>query len=159
MTITRAYWLRRAVLLALAVAVFSGDAYAQPGRADKSKSAPAHSENPRGCGTPGGLPGPDLHVYRPGHDPSELDAARWGAGFLPLRQGLGGEPTSQWRPQPGLHCQLLRFVLSKEDGRKLIDRLSADKFHEVRIRFTIDRERELVGPGWRYLARISSVQV
>lgn len=60
---------------------------------------------------------------------------------------------------PGSSVNFLRFVLSKEDGRKLIDRLSADKFYEARIRFTIDREREPVGPGWRYLARISAVEL
>ena len=60
---------------------------------------------------------------------------------------------------PGATVNLLRFVLPKEDGRKLIDRLTADKMYDARIRFTIDREREPVSRGWLYLARINSVEL
>src|SRR5262249_12871766 len=55
--------------------------------------------------------------------------------------------------------KLLRFVLPLEEGRKLIDELSADKTYDARIRFRIEREPNLFGNGWAYLARISSVEV
>ena len=54
---------------------------------------------------------------------------------------------------------LIRFILPKEQARKLIGDLSAVRKYEARIRFKIDRERDILGQGWRYLALISSVEV
>jgi hypothetical protein len=55
--------------------------------------------------------------------------------------------------------KLVRFILPIEEGRKLIDQLSADKKYDARIRFRIEREPNLFGNGWAYLARINSVEV
>ena len=54
---------------------------------------------------------------------------------------------------------LIRFVLPKEEGRKLIAQLNATQTYEARIRFTIDRQRGFLNQGWDYLGRISSVEV
>ncbi|MCI0743232.1 MAG: hypothetical protein L0Y72_29750 [Gemmataceae bacterium] len=60
---------------------------------------------------------------------------------------------------PDSTVNIIRFLLPKEEGRKLFERLSAEKLYEARITFTIDRERPVLGPGWVYLARISSVEL
>ena len=78
--------------------------------------------------------------------------------FLFVRDAEGSQ-LPNFGLSPDSTVNLLRFVLPKEEGRKLINQLNAGKMYEATIRFTIDRERELVGPGWRYLARISTVEV
>jgi hypothetical protein len=67
---------------------------------------------------------------------------------LPSR-GLGPDST----------VNLIRFILPKEAGRTLIDQLSAAQKYEARIRFRVERERDVLGSGWSYLARISSVEL
>jgi hypothetical protein len=64
------------------------------------------------------------------------------------RGGIGPEST----------VKLIRFLLSKEDGRKLIDQLSAAQKYQARIGFRIEREKGLFGE-WRYLARIHTVEL
>ncbi len=60
---------------------------------------------------------------------------------------------------PDSTVNIIRFLLPREEGRKLFERLSAEKLYEARITFTIDRERPVLSPGWVYLARISSVEL
>jgi hypothetical protein len=60
---------------------------------------------------------------------------------------------------PDSTVNLIRFVVSKEEGRKLIERLSAGQMYEAQIRFTVQRQQAFLGQGWDYLAIISSVEV
>lgn len=53
----------------------------------------------------------------------------------------------------------IRFILPKEEARKLIDQLSAARKYEARIRFKIDRERDLFNQGWLHLAKINTVEL
>jgi hypothetical protein len=60
---------------------------------------------------------------------------------------------------PDSTVNLIRFILPKEEGRRLIEQLSADRKYEARIQFRIERESDVFGKGWRYLGKISSVEV
>jgi len=60
---------------------------------------------------------------------------------------------------PSSSLNILRFVLPREDGRKLIDQLTAGRMYEARIRFRIDRQKDLFGQNWEYFARINSVEL
>lgn len=82
-----------------------------------------------------------------------------GGDFFLFVQDAEGSQLPNTGISPDSTVNLLRFVLPKEEGRRLINQLNAGKMYEARLRFTIDREREPLGPGWRYLARISSVEV
>jgi hypothetical protein len=53
----------------------------------------------------------------------------------------------------------IRFILPKEEGRRLIEELSAAHKYEARIRFKIERERDLFNQGWVYIGRISTVEL
>jgi len=78
--------------------------------------------------------------------------------FLFVEDGEGNKlPNRGFTPDATIN--LIRFVISKEDGHKLIERLNAGQMYNARIRFTIDRERELIGRGWLYLARVSLIEV
>jgi hypothetical protein len=59
---------------------------------------------------------------------------------------------------PDATINLIRFVLPRAGGKKLLERLNAGQMYEARIRFTIARQRALVGQSWQYLAMISSVE-
>ena len=79
--------------------------------------------------------------------------------FFLFVKDLEGSQLPNTGISPDSSVNLLRFVLPKEEGRKLFDRLNASKFYEANIRFTIDREREIVTGAWRYLAKISSIEL
>lgn len=60
---------------------------------------------------------------------------------------------------PDSTVNLIRFILPKEEGRRLIEQLSAARKYEARIQFRVERERDIFGQGWRYLGKINSVDL
>jgi len=60
---------------------------------------------------------------------------------------------------PDSTVNLIRFIYPVEEGRKLFDLMSAREKYEARIRFKIERERNVLGNGWVFIGRISSIEV
>jgi len=84
---------------------------------------------------------------------------RAGDNFFLFLEDLEGSQLPSGGLSPDSTVNLIRFVLPKEEGRKLIDQLTATRKYEARVRFRIDREKDLFGQGWRYLGLISSVDL
>jgi hypothetical protein len=78
--------------------------------------------------------------------------------FLFVQDAEGNKhPNRGYTPDGTIN--LIRFILPKQEGLKLIERLDPSQMYEARIRFTVERQRALVGQRWDYLARISLVEV
>lgn len=90
--------------------------------------------------------------------PRWLERANSGDFFLFVKDLEGTQlPNRGFNPSSTIN--LIRFVLPKEDARKLIDRLDPGQMYQARITFRVDREKDLFGQNWLYLARISSVEL
>lgn len=59
---------------------------------------------------------------------------------------------------PDASINLIRFVLPREEGKRLIEELSAAEKYQARIRFRVDRQKGLFD-AWNYYAMISSVEI
>jgi hypothetical protein len=59
---------------------------------------------------------------------------------------------------PDATINLIRFVLPREEGKRLIEELSAAKKYQARIRFRVDRQKGLFD-AWCYFGMISSVEI
>ena len=79
--------------------------------------------------------------------------------FFVMVQDLEGSSLPNNGLGPDSTVNIIRFLLPKEEGRKLFERLNAQKLYDASITFTIDREPPVLGYGWVYLARISSVEL
>jgi len=84
---------------------------------------------------------------------------RAGEHFFLFIEDLEGSQLPAGGLGPDSSVNLIRFILPKEEGRKLIDQLSAARKYEARIRFRVERERDIFGTGWRYLGRIDAVEL
>ena len=84
---------------------------------------------------------------------------RSGENFFLFVEDLEGSQLPAGGLSPDSTVNLIRFLLPKEEGRKLIDQLAANRKYEARIQFRVERERDIFGQGWRYLGKISSVEL
>src|SRR5262245_20382297 len=80
-------------------------------------------------------------------------------GFYIFVQDLEGTRLPRQGFTPAGLNNSLRFVLPKDEGRKVIERLSTTQLHEARIRFRVSRVRNTITGEWQYLARISAVEL
>ena len=78
--------------------------------------------------------------------------------FLLLEDAEGSRmPSSGISPDSTVN--LIRFIYPVEEGRKLFDQMIARDKYEARTRFKIERERNVLGNGWVFIGRISSIEV
>jgi hypothetical protein len=84
---------------------------------------------------------------------------RAGDSFFLFIQDVEGNKLPNRCFSPESTVNYFRFVLPKGEGKRLIDRLNPDKMYEARIRFTVDRERALLGQGWLYLGKITRIEL
>lgn len=59
---------------------------------------------------------------------------------------------------PDASINIIRFVLPRAEGKRLIEELSAAQKYQARIRFRVDRHEGLFG-AWEYFGMINSVEI